>query len=201
MIKTIIFDLGKVIVPFDLNRGYSALAPHCRYPLEEIPKRIASTDLVRRFEEGQVSNGDFVEQLSLLLNLKVDYQQFCEMWSSIFLPDTLIPEDMVERLRRRYRLLLLSNTNAIHFEMIRANYSLLRHFHDFVLSYQVGALKPAPRIYQEAIRRAGCLPEECFFTDDVPLYVEAAREQGIDAVQFHSAGQLEEELRKRGVEW
>jgi glucose-1-phosphatase len=69
------------------------------------------------------------------------------------------------------------------------------------LSYEVGAMKPLPLIYRRAIRKAGCLPEECFFTDDIASYVEGARVQGIDAVQFESAAQIERELRKRGVNW
>jgi glucose-1-phosphatase len=117
------------------------------------------------------------------------------------LPYTLIPETMIEGIARNYRLVLLSNTNAIHFEMLRENYPLLRHFHALVLSYEVGAMKPLPLIYHRAIEAAGCLPEECFFTDDMAAYVTAARAQGIDAVQFQSAAQIEAELRKRGVTW
>jgi putative hydrolase of the HAD superfamily len=83
--------------------------------------------------------------------------------------------------------------------MLKAQYPLLGHFDDFVLSYEVGALKPDAKIYQEAIQRSGCLPGECFFTDDIAINVEAAREHGIDAVQFLSAGQLQEELRARRV--
>ncbi len=108
---------------------------------------------------------------------------------------------MFEGIARNYRLVLLSNTNAIHFEMIRENYSFLRHFHSLVLSYEVGAMKPLPRIYRRAIEEAGCRPEECFFTDDISAYVEGARAQGIDAVRFESAAQIEAELRQRGVVW
>ncbi|MGE5570519.1 MAG: HAD family hydrolase [Rhodospirillales bacterium] len=201
MIKAVIFDLGKVIVPFDLQRGYEALRSHCPHPAEEIPRRISSTNLVRRFESGEVSPEAFVEQLSALLDLRVNYDRFCELWSSIFLPDPLLPESLLAGLHRRYRLLLLSNTNAIHWAMIRQKYSLLCHFDDYVLSYQVGALKPSARIYEEAIARAGCRPGECFFTDDIPLYVDGAREAGMDAVVFESAEQIERELRARGVCW
>jgi len=201
LIRTVIFDLGQVIVPFDLQRGYEALRPHCPYPAEEIPRRISSTDLVRRFECGEVSPESFVEQLSDLLGLRVDYDHFCELWSSIFLPDPLLPESLLAGLHRRYRLLLLSNTNAIHWAMIREKYPLLCHFDDYVLSYEVGALKPSARIYEEAIARAGCAPGECFFTDDIPRYVEGAREAGMQAVVFESAEQLERELRARGVRW
>jgi putative hydrolase of the HAD superfamily len=200
-IKAVIFDLGRVIVPFDFNRGYTRLAPLCGIPAAEIPKRIAPTGLVPLFESGGIEPRDFVRELSRHLNLDTTYENFCEIWSSIFLPHTLIPESMLIGIARKYRLVLLSNTNAIHFEMVRENYPLLRHFHSLVLSYKVGAMKPLPQIYRRAIEEAGCLPEECFFTDDIPDYVAGARAQGIDAVQFESAEQIEAELRKRGVKW
>lgn len=201
MIKTVIFDLGKVLIPFDFSLGYRAMEKFCCYPAAEIPKRIATTDLVHRFETGLVEPHDFVEQLSGILDLKVGYDQFCEIWGSIFLQDTLVPESMLAGIAQRYRMLVLSNTNAIHFEMVRQNYPLLRHFDDLILSYEVKAMKPSPAIYREAIARAQCRPEECFFTDDIPAYVEGARREGIDAVQFQSCAQLEQELAAREIRW
>ncbi|MGA2328792.1 MAG: HAD family phosphatase [Bryobacteraceae bacterium] len=201
MIKAVIFDLGKVIIPFDLERGYAALIPHCACPAGEIPRRIASTDLLPRFELGQLSPEDFAERLSALLGLEVDYARFRELWSSIFLPQPLVSEQLLEGLRRRYRMLVLSNTDAIHFPMVRERYPLLRHFDEYILSYQVGATKPAARIYEAAVSRAGCRAGECLFIDDIPLYVEAARQAGMEALRFESAAQLERELRARGLEW
>ena len=125
MIKTIIFDLGKVIVPFDFQRGYDRMAPLCRYSPAEIPERLRGCDLVTRFEEGKIEPDAFVRELSAILELDASYEEFCGIWSSIFLPDTLIQEDLLVALRERYRLLLLSNTNAIHFEMVRRTYPLL----------------------------------------------------------------------------
>jgi FMN phosphatase YigB (HAD superfamily) len=201
MIRALIFDLGKVIVPFDFNRGYRAMEGLCGLPAADIPKRIGTTDLVIRFETGLVEPKDFVAELSALLGLRVDYDQFCNIWSSIFLPDTLIPEAMLESLGRKYRLLLLSNTNAIHFTMIREQYPFVRHFDELVLSHEVKAMKPSPKIYREAIARAGCPAEECFFTDDVAAYVEAARKEGIDAEQFVSLEKLQKDLKARGIQW
>jgi FMN phosphatase YigB (HAD superfamily) len=201
MIKTVIFDLGKVIIPFDFQRGYDRMAPLCRYSPSEIPERLRSCDLVTRFEEGKIEPDVFVRELSAILELNASYEEFCGIWSSIFLPDTLIHEDLLVALRERYRLLLLSNTNAIHFEMVKRTYPILRRFDHHVLSYRVGALKPSPLIYAEAIRHAQCEPSECFFTDDIPAYVEGARQAGIDAVQFQNQEQIERELRARGVSW
>jgi glucose-1-phosphatase len=201
MIKTIIFDLGKVIIPFDFQRGYNRMAPLCSYTASEIPERLRGCDLVTRFEEGKVEPRDFVRELSGILELKIEYGEFCDIWSSIFLPETLIPESLLIALKKRYRLLLLSNTNAIHFDMVSINYPILRHFDHKVLSYKVGALKPSPAIYAEALKYARAEPDECFFTDDIPAYVAGARAAGIDAVQFENRAQIERELRARGVEW
>jgi putative hydrolase of the HAD superfamily len=201
MIKAILLDLGNVLIPFDFKRGYAKMEQICKCPAAEIPQRIGATDLVYRFESGQVEARDFVRQLSAILGIDIGYEQFCEIWSSVFFPDPNIPESMLVSLRQRYRLVLVSNTNAIHFQMLWETYPLLRQFHDLVLSHEVQAMKPLPKIYRAAIEKAGCRPEECFFTDDIPAFVEGARAEGIDAVRFESLAQLERELTERGIEW
>jgi putative hydrolase of the HAD superfamily len=193
--------MGKVIIPFDFKRGYDRLAPLCSYPAADIPERLRSCDLVTRFEEGRLEPEDFVREIGERLELKVEFEDFCDIWGAIFIPGTLISEEFLLALKQRYRLLLLSNTNAIHFKMVEQSYPILRHFHHQVLSFRVGAMKPAPAIYEEALRHADAAPEECFFTDDIPAYVEGARAAGIDAVQFESQSQIERELRARGVVW
>lgn len=201
MIKTIIFDLGKVIVPFDFYRAYEKIAPLCNMQPEDVPERLRGCDLVTRFESGQIEPHPFVEAMAERLGFQIGYEEFRIIWSSIFLPETLIPESLLIALRKGYRLLLLSNTNAIHFEMVYERYPLLKHFDEYILSHKVGALKPSPLIYQAALAKAQCRPEECFFTDDILDYVEGAKAQGIDAVQFQNAAQIEAELRARGVNW
>ncbi|MEN6533926.1 MAG: HAD family phosphatase [Bryobacteraceae bacterium] len=201
MIRTIFFDLGQVLIQFDFQRGYRAISGECNLPPETIRAKLRETGLVGPFEEGRVAPRDFFQAVSEALGLRVSYERFCELWSTIFFPETLIPESLIASLHKRYRLLLLSNTNIIHFEMIQATYPIMKHFDGSVLSYEVGAMKPAPEIYQEAIRRSGCAASGIFFTDDIAANVEGAREQGIDAVQFQSVAQLEEEMRSRRIDW
>ncbi len=201
MTRAILLDLGKVIVPFDFTIGYRALQRYCELTVEQLRERIRDTGLVPRFETGLIEPRSFVRELCAALSLPVNYSEFCDIWSSIFSRETLISDAFLAQLHLRYPLILVSNTNAIHFEMIRREYPILRHFDRCILSYEVGAMKPSPAIYRAAIEAAGCAAEECFFTDDIPDYVEGARRMGIDAVQFQNAVQLEYELRVRGVEW
>ena len=195
--KTLILDLGNVLVDFDFSRGYHALAPHPPFSPQDLPARIAQTGLVLPYERGEISSQQFYQQLSEALHLDLPYDRFCDLWSTIFLPDTLVPEALLANLHRRHRLVLLSNTNEIHFQMIHRTYPLLRHFDARVLSYEVGAMKPDPRIYDEAVRQAGCSAQECFYTDDVLEFVEGGRRFGFDAVPFTGAAELERQLRLR----
>jgi FMN phosphatase YigB (HAD superfamily) len=200
MHKAIIFDLGKVLVPFDFMLGYRELERHCPYPIPEIRRRIAACGLVERLEKGLIEPRDFVAQLSAALDLEIDYGEFCRIWGSIF-SGQLIPDQVLKSLAARYHLLLLSNTNQIHFQAIRDKYGFLVHFHHLVLSFEVHSMKPEPQIFRAAIERAGCRPEECFYTDDIESFVVAAREQGLDSVRFESPEQIEREMKARGIRW
>ena len=199
MIKTILFDLGNVIVSFDFKRAFGRLQPLCNYEVSDIPRRLRGTDLIHRFEAGEIGPRQFVADLCKVLDLEIDYDEFCSIWTGVFLPEPLISESLVRNLAGRYRLIIVSNTNPIHFGMIQRTYPLLQHFDDYVLSYEVGALKPDRKIYEAAVARAECSAGECFFTDDLAVNVQAAREHGMDAVQFLSAVQLERELQTRGL--
>jgi FMN phosphatase YigB (HAD superfamily) len=199
VIKTILFDLGNVVIPFDVKRAYTRMAELCGCKAEEVAARIRSTGLVGPFEKGEIEAEPFVRELSASLKLEITHQAFCDWWNGVFLSETLVSEELLEDLSSRYRLLALSNTNPIHFARLKEAYPLLQHFDGYVLSYQVGAAKPEAKIYQEAIARAQCDAEECFFTDDMAVNVEAAMAHGMDAVQFLSAEQLERELRARGA--
>ncbi len=199
--KALIFDLGKVLIAFDFQRAYDRLQPLCGYPVAEIRRRAGNTGLIPLLEAGQVSSRDFISSIGAALDVSFEYEQFREIWNSVFLPGTLIPESLIANLKKRYPLVLLSNTNEMHFEMLDRCYPILSHFEKRALSHRVGAMKPSPLIYQKAVELSGFRPDECFFTDDIPEYVEAARALGIDAVQFQSLEQLQQELAGRNIRW
>ena len=201
MVKTVIFDMGGVIVPFDFGPAYERMEAWSGLGREEIRARLMAGELASRFERGLVTPDEFRIELNRRLSSAAGHGEFLEMWVSIFTPGlTLIRESLIEALAARYRVLLLSNTNVTHYEWLAPRYPHLRHMHHHVLSCSVGAAKPQAEIYAEAIRQARCEPGECFFTDDVMAYVEGARSAGIDAVRFISEVALREDLAARGVE-
>ncbi len=199
MIKCIIFDLGRVLVPFDFNRAWVRMEALSGLSAVEIRRRVDEACLFLPFESGITSPEEFIARMNCLLKIDLGEQEFSAIWNSIFLPETLVREELLQVLAEDYRLVLLSNTNVIHFRFLQKNYPLLRHFHQYVLSYEAGVMKPAAEIYQKAIDAAGCLPEECLFFDDIRENVEGAELAGINAVLFTSGRQPEAELRARGI--
>ena len=202
MYRALIFDLGKVLVQFDFSLGYQAFEAYSPHKAADLRNKVRAhgVDMIRRFETGLIEPLDFHQSMCQMLDLDVDYGQFCAGWSSIFTKQ-LLPEAMLESLAKRYRLVLLSNTNAIHIELVRQKYPLLHHFHHLVLSHEVKSMKPDPAIYQAAIANAHCLPEECFYTDDIEENIEAGKRAGLDAVLFESREQIEAAMRARGIDW
>jgi putative hydrolase of the HAD superfamily len=133
-----------------------------------------------------------------LLGGDVPYDEFFAMYGNIF---TEIPAtgDLLRRLHAHYPLYLLSDTNEIHFGYVKKTVEVLRLFDQFIVSYEVGAMKPGPRIYQEALRRSGLPAEACVFIDDRPGNVEGARQVGMHALHFTTPQQCAADLVRLGV--
>ncbi|MCZ2156903.1 MAG: HAD family phosphatase [Bryobacterales bacterium] len=197
--RALFFDLGKVLVPFDLKHAYAGFSAVSPLPVERMGERLRSSGLVERYECGQVGDEEFFEQFSELTQVNTTFERFCDIWNSIFLPATLVPESLLAELAKQHTLLLLSNTNAIHFRFLEQNYPHLRHFHHRVLSHESGSQKPDRKIFDDALTAARVKPEEAFFTDDLAENIEAARRLGIDAEVFTGVPELLRHLDCRGV--
>ena len=63
-----------------------------------------------------------------------------------------------------------------------------------ILSFEWGARKPERKIFEAALEIAGCRPEECFYTDDIVAYIEAARELGMKAEPFTTVAAFKEQI-------
>lgn len=195
MIKTLIFDLGKVIVPFDIERlqhlaKYSELGP------ADIKSSLLSAPETRAYETGQMSSAGFHNAISERLKLNATFDEFASVWNGIFDLEPLIGGEFIAGLKKRYRLMILSDTNELHFEFIRASFPVLRHFDGFCLSFETGFIKPSGDSFGAALRLADCFPEECLFIDDKPANVEAAMEFGMKGIQFVDEEGLLKDLSK-----
>jgi putative hydrolase of the HAD superfamily len=196
MIKTIIFDLGNVIVSFDHRKTSKRLEALSEHADDVIYAKAVAGEIVKHYNLGRLSTEEFLAAVNRELGLQIGYEDFYAAWNCTFLPEPLISEELIKKLAEKYKLLILSDTNEMHFDFIRENYPIMNYFDDFVVSHKVNFVKPSAEIFQKAVEIAGHRPEECLFIDDLAANVEGARQCGIEALQFVSAEQLERDLRK-----
>ncbi len=195
MIQTIIFDIGNVILYFDHEKMIHQLSTTLEIPFSQIKKQLFEEDLLFHFETGNLSIDEFIQKLSPT-HSKTD---ILTAFNTIFWQnESLIP--LLHSLKRQNKkLLLLSNISEAHFNFAEETFPILREFDHAIVSYKVRHAKPSPEIYLEVLKAAGCLPHECFYTDDILGHVEAARTLGIDAEQFLSTELLLSHLAKRMI--
>lgn len=197
--KAILFDLGNVLVPFRQERGYAAFSEFTGLSAQEIADQLKKSTVYGDYESGRLNTAEFHAAMQDLLQLRFDLVSLREAWNRIFLPETATSDELVAALKRNYRLVLLSNTNELHFDWLREHYPILRHFDAFTLSHEVQAMKPDPKIYHAAVANAQCEPHECFYTDDILNYVEAARTHGIRAELFTGEADLRQHLTNHQI--
>jgi putative hydrolase of the HAD superfamily len=201
MITTLFFDIGNVLVGFDHRLIWNRLATVSKLPSEEIQQRIQSSGLMDSHELGKLSPLEFFHETRDRgqLESSVSFEAFRLMWADIFWEQKPIIQ-LAQTLQQHYTVALLSNVGEIHWNWLVERFPIFSQVDNMILSFQVGSMKPAREIYQEAIRQSGLLPEQCGYIDDNQKNVEAGREFGIQAVHYQSPEQLKSSLRMLNIE-
>lgn len=199
MIRTFLFDLGNVLLYFSHERMFAQIAEVCGRPPDEVRRVLVDEQLGDAFETGRLTADALHRELEQRLAAHLDRSALSRAVGDIFESNVdMLP--VLDALRQRgHRLVLLSNTNSTHIDWVRSRFDVLGRFDALVLSYEVGAMKPADAIYEAALRVIDCDPQECFYTDDIPRYVDRGRAFGLQASVFTGAEDLRNELATRGV--
>lgn len=198
MIRTVVSDLGNVLLHFDHMRACQAMARMSQWSPGEIYDSMFGSNLVQDYELGRISSSEFGLGCKERLNLDVGVEVIRENWSEIFHPVEGM-EELIRSLKDHYTLVLLSNTNEWHFEHCREKYPVVSLFDHHALSYRLECRKPNPLIYEKALAMANALPEETLYFDDIPAYVQAARELGWKGICFQDRDQVTRDMQVEGV--
>jgi putative hydrolase of the HAD superfamily len=199
MIRTFVFDLGNVLVRFSHERMCEQIGALCDRSGREIRACLIETGLQWEFERGRCDERTFHQRLEDATDRRIPIAELRHAASDIFEPNDEVVSIVRMLKQAGYRLVLLSNTSIAHYEFIRSRWDLLKPFDEFVLSYEVGAIKPEPAIFDAALAAIRCRPEDAFYTDDIAAYVEAGRARGLDAEVFTTADELRQQLAARAI--
>jgi len=108
-------------------------------------------------------------------------------------------EDLLAEMRAAgLEMHVLSNYPSWH-ELIEERLGLSRYLPWTFVSWRTGVRKPDPEAYRLPARELGVAPADLVLIDDRDVNCAAARELGLDAIRFESAGQLRAELGARGL--
>lgn len=205
-VKNIIFDLGGVLLNIDYMLTQKAFEDLGVQDAGGVYSQAAQRTLFDDFETGRINTVNFLEGLKEFCPNGVSSAQLQEAWNAMLLDFPAHRLTLLHRMKERYRIFLLSNTNAIHFEGFNRiileqhgidNFASL--FHKAYYSHELGMRKPDAEIFEWVLKDQGLAKEETVFIDDSIQHVEGAQTTGLKAL-FKDAGRdVTEVLDEAGI--
>ncbi|MDD5512186.1 MAG: HAD family phosphatase [Candidatus Omnitrophica bacterium] len=201
LIRVIIFDLGNVLIDFDHSIAARRISRFCDKTPQEIFELFFSSGITTLFERGKISPDDFFLKVKEMLKLKINYDNFVHIWNEIFFlsAKNRAVFALANSLRANQRIIVLSNINILHFEYLKKYFPIFSIFERVFTSFELGAVKPDPEIYNKVMEILGVPAENIFYTDDRPELVASADNLGIRSVVFDTPVQLRRDLSRAGV--
>jgi glucose-1-phosphatase len=200
-IRTVIFDIGRVLVRVDVSRAMQGLAQGISLSPQELWTAIEKDPSWPDWQEGRISARDWHLHLTKRLGSSLTFEQFSEAWNRALDPQPIQENSLFDSLCKSFRLGLLSNTDPIHVAHLEATYDFFRFFPKSarIYSCSAGSSKPSPLIFRDALKALRSKAEESIFIDDIQAYVEAARSLGIHGIHYQNPQQLRQELNSLGA--
>ena len=190
-IRKIIFDLGGVILDIDFSKTQQAFIDLGITNFAEMYGFTHVDSFFRQHEAGKITDEEFIASLQKMAGSSLGTDVIQKAWNALLIRFPAERIELLKKLRQKYRLFLLSNTNAIHvveFQKIYSNTfqngSLVDLFDKVYYSNEIGMRKPNAEIYEFVLKDSQLLPEETLFIDDSLPNVEGAKQVGIQAIHL-----------------
>jgi FMN phosphatase YigB (HAD superfamily) len=179
MIDTIIFDFGDIFINLDKEATISGLQ---KLGMTEWNAELDRLNLL--FETGDVSRDEFLGGFQKQLP-NASIEEILEAWNAILADFPLYRLEFLQMLSQKYRLFLLSNTDAIHIETFESK-SGISFYSDFYqcfekvyFSFEIGMRKPNAEVFQYLINKHELSPKRTLFVDDKKENTDAAAALGL----------------------
>jgi HAD superfamily hydrolase (TIGR01509 family) len=202
-IHWVVFDLGGVVVKLDIDGSLDALARRSGTDKNQIKSFLAARDESslspnERLQLGLIEIDEYVSLVNQALRRRLAREEIIDLRLQAIQGEDEDVLEIIRALSVQRKVACFSNTIAIHWNHMLANYQSFRLFHRAVASHLIHAAKPDPAAYAGACRELEAEPAEILFIDDTIANAEAARAAGWHAIHFNGAAALREELQERG---
>lgn len=193
-IKTLIFDLGGVILDLSVPHTLESFADLSGIPVERVHEIYYSAPGFLDYEKGAIDDKAFRDFVRTTYSISCADIDIDRAWNAMLRGIPAQKLELLTRLQNDFQVFLLSNTNAIHIhhinEVILANgtdkRTLDSYFHKAYYSHRMGKRKPDAEIFEQVIDENRLKPEETLFLDDYAINIEGAKAVGIRTVHVNS---------------
>jgi glucose-1-phosphatase len=202
-ITTVIFDLGGVLFDIEYKRTQEAFQKlGAITDFQEVYSQQKQAGIFDEFEKGNISPVKFREGLRKWLPEKVTDEQIDSAWNALLIGFPSERISMLARLKNRYNLFLLSNTNEIHLVevmnmlKIHTPEGLDKVFTKEYYSCRMGLRKPDKEIYEKVLAENKLNPANTLFVDDLAQNIEGAQWTWLQILHCAPGTNLDEYFRE-----
>ena len=186
MVPVVVFDLGKVLVDFDYSIAARRVAARSSRTVEHLDRFLSGSPFLIQFESGQLSPRQFFAEVQKVTGFHGDVDEFAHYFADIFAPIPEMVELQAVLRQKNIPTYIFSNTNELAVGHIRNRFAFFSDFDGYILSYEVGAMKPHVKIYQALESMAGRRGTDIFYIDDRAENVQAGAARGWQIVLHES---------------
>jgi len=129
------------------------------------------------------------------LKLTITWQEVYDLHFSLIKVNKLMI-DFTQKLRKRYKVVLLSKNTKMQFEEALKRFELRRHFDEVLNTQDWNTTKTEPRAYELLIKKFNVEPFETVYIDDQEVNLVAAREVGLKTILYKDFEQFKEEIEE-----
>lgn len=184
-IKNIVFDFGNVVMDIDFQKTIDEFKSIGFKDVEQFLKDYRSLGFFSDYQEGKISDKEFISKIKEIGHLNLNNQIIIDAWNAMLLDYDLQRIDFLKKLRKKYKIYLLSNTNNLHYEnfafRVPHSNSIDELFDKTYYSHTLQQSKPSVEIYNCVMTDAKINPSESLFIDDLQENIEGAKNAGMKA--------------------
>ena len=194
-----IFDLGKVLVDFDYTIAAQKIAARSDRGPADLHAFLGSSPLLVDYESGRLTRQEFYETVGGAIGFRGDRAEFGGYFAQIFteMPGTIALH--AELRRRGFKTYIFSNTNDLAIEHVRRDFPFFANFDGYIFSYEVGAMKPLPAIYEAMEKMCGRRGADLIYLDDRAENIAAGAARGWRAILHETPAQTRAAMAALGI--
>jgi FMN phosphatase YigB (HAD superfamily) len=197
--KVVVFDLGKVLVDFDYSIAARRIASRGKMSFENLAPFLSQSPLLYRFETGFLTNEQFYSEVCAATGFTGDLSEFCQTFADIFVPIESMVELNTTLRKRGIPTFIFSNTNDLAVGHIRRNFPFFNNFDGYILSYQHGAMKPDPKLYEVVESHTRRKGPEILYLDDRPENIATGAQRGWQVILQESPEKSRRAIQDLGL--